>query len=99
MAKQLGFLPGVFNLFAALTDAFGLRDYCCFIGTHKIVSISSGIAESELESTINGYFTLKAGSDALSSIDNIHGANDGIVKFMEQLAITEVYRQPGELLR
>jgi hypothetical protein len=41
-----------------------------------------------LESTINGYFTL----------DNIHGANDSIVKFMEQLAITKVYHQPGELL-
>jgi len=41
-----------------------------------------------LESTINGYFAL----------DNIHGANDRIVKFMEQLALPEVYRQPGELL-
>ena len=66
----------------------GIIGYGCFIGTHKIASISLGIAESELESTINGYFTL----------DNIHGANDGIVKFMEQLAITKVYHHLGEPL-
>ena len=36
----------------------GIIGYGCFIGTHKIASISSGIAEFELESTINGYFTL-----------------------------------------
>jgi TnpA family transposase len=66
----------------------GITGYGCFIGTHKIASISSGISESELESTVNGYFTL----------DNIHGANDRIVQFMDQLALPEVYRQPGDLL-
>lgn len=66
----------------------GIIGYGCFIGTHKIASISSGIAESELESTINGHFAL----------DNIHGANDSIVKFMEQLALPEVYRHLGEPL-
>jgi TnpA family transposase len=66
----------------------GIVGYGCFIGTHKIANISSGIAESELESTINGYFAL----------DNVHGANDRVVKFMEQLALPEVYRQQGELL-
>jgi len=66
----------------------GIIGYGCFIGTHKIANISSGIAESELESTINGYFAL----------DNIHGANDRVVKSMEQLALPELYRQQGELL-
>ena len=61
----------------------GIIGYGCFIGTHKIASISSGIAESELESTVNGYFTL----------DNIHGGNDRVVQFMDQLALPEVYRQ------
>jgi TnpA family transposase len=66
----------------------GITGYGCFIGTQKIASISSGIAESELESTVNGYFTL----------DNIHGANDRIVQFMDHLALPEIYRQPGEPL-
>ena len=29
---------GKIPMFAALTDAFGLRNYRCFIGTHKIAS-------------------------------------------------------------
>ena len=66
----------------------GITGYGCFIGTRKIASISSGITESELESAINGYFML----------DNIHGANDRIIRFMDGLALTEVYRQPGEPL-
>ena len=41
-----------------------------------------------MESTINGYFTL----------DNVHGANDRIIEFMDQLSLPQVYRQPGEPL-
>jgi hypothetical protein len=66
----------------------GITGYGCFIGTQKIASISAGITESELESTINGYFTL----------DNIHGANDRVVQFMDQLALPQVYRQSDGLL-
>jgi hypothetical protein len=66
----------------------GITGYGCFIGTQKMASISAGIAESELESTINGYFTL----------DNVHGANDRILEFMDQLSLPRVYRQPGEPL-
>lgn len=66
----------------------GITGYGCFIGTRKMASISSGIAESELESTVNGYFTL----------DNVHGANDRIIEFMDQLSLPQVYRQPGEPL-
>jgi Tn3 transposase DDE domain len=60
----------------------GITGYGCFIGTQKIASISSGIAASELESTVNGYFTL----------DNIHSANDRIIQFMDHLALPEIYR-------
>ena len=66
----------------------GITGYGCFIGTQKIASISAGMTESELESTINGYCTL----------DNIHGANDRVVQFMEQLALPQVYRQSDDLL-
>ena len=66
----------------------GITGYGCFIGLHKIATISSGIAEAELERTINGYFTL----------DSIYSANDTIVQFMDGLALPKVYRQPGEPL-
>ena len=62
--------------------------YGCFIGTHKTASISSGVAESELETTVNSYFTL----------DNLHSANDRILQFMDQLALPALYRQPNGLL-
>jgi Tn3 transposase DDE domain len=66
----------------------GITGYGCFIGTRKIASISSGISESELESTVNSYFTL----------DNIHGANDRLVQFMDGLALPQVYRHADGLL-
>lgn len=66
----------------------GITSYGCFIGARKMASISSGIAESELESTINGYFT----------VNNVHGANDRILEFMDQLSLPQVYRQPDEPL-
>ena len=61
----------------------GIVGYGCLIGTQKMATISLGITESELESTVNGYFTL----------DNIHAANDCIVQFMDSLALPEVYRR------
>jgi len=66
----------------------GITGYGCFIGTHKIASISLGIAESELERTINEYFTL----------ETISGANDRILQFVNRLALPEVYRQADGLL-
>ena len=66
----------------------GIIGYGCFIGTQKMASISKGIAESELERTVNGYFTL----------DNIHGANDRIIQFMDGLVLPEVYRQQDGLM-
>jgi len=66
----------------------GITGYGCFIGTRKIASISSGLSEAELESTINGDFTL----------DNLHGANDRIVPCMEHWALPHVYRHADGLV-
>jgi TnpA family transposase len=66
----------------------GIVGYGCFIGIGKIARISKWISETELETTVNGYFTL----------DNLHAANDLILKFMDQLELPEIYRrQAGKL--
>jgi len=66
----------------------GIVGYGCFIGIGKIARISKWINATELETTVNGYFTL----------DNLHGANDLILKFMDQLELPEIYRrQAGRL--
>jgi TnpA family transposase len=66
----------------------GIVGYGCFIGIGKIARISKWINETELETTVNGYFTL----------DNLHAANDLLLKFMDQLELPEVYRrQAGKL--
>src|SRR5262245_957910 len=66
----------------------GIVGYGCFIGIGKIARISKWINETELETTVNGYFTL----------DNLYAANDLLLKFMNQLELPEVYRrQAGKL--
>jgi TnpA family transposase len=66
----------------------GIVGYGCFIGIGKIARISKWINESELESTINGYFTL----------DNLHAANDRVLTVMDQLELPEVYRRQAGML-
>jgi len=70
------------------TFVAGITGYGCFIGTRKIASITSGLSEAALESTVNGYFTL----------DNIHGANDRIVPCMDHLTLPHVYRHADGLV-
>ena len=66
----------------------GIIGYGCFIGTRKIAHISNPINESELENAIRWYF----------SLDNIHAANDGILKFLDDLDLPELFRnEPGVL--
>lgn len=66
----------------------GIIGYGCFIGTRKIAHISNPINESELENAIRWYF----------SLDNIHAANDGILKFLDDLDLPEIFRnEPGVL--
>jgi hypothetical protein len=61
----------------------GIVGYGCFIGIGKIAGISKWINESELETTINGYFTL----------DTLHAANDRVLQFMDRLELPEIYRR------
>ena len=66
----------------------GILGYGCFSGIGKIARISKWINETELETTVNGYFTL----------DNLHAANDLILKFMDRLELPEIYRrQAGKM--
>jgi TnpA family transposase len=66
----------------------GIVGYGCFIGIGKIARISKWINETELETTVNGYFTL----------DNLHAANDLVLTFMDRLALPEVYRRQAGML-
>jgi len=66
----------------------GVIGYGCFIGTRKIARISKLINESELENTVNWYF----------SRDSIDAANDCILKLMSQLDLPELYRNKAGLL-
>ena len=61
----------------------GIVGYGCFIGIGKIARISKWINTTELETTVNGYFTL----------ENLHAANDLLLTFMDQLELPEVYRR------
>jgi hypothetical protein len=61
----------------------GVVGYGCFIGIGKIARISKWINATELETTVNGYFTL----------ENLHAANDLLLTFMDQLELPEVYRR------
>ena len=66
----------------------GIVGYGCFIGTRKIANISHQINESELENTVNWYF----------SKENIDVANDRILQLMDQLELPEVYSNQSEVL-
>ena len=66
----------------------GIIGYGCFIGTRKIAHISNPINESELENAIRWYF----------SLDNIHAANDGILKFLDDLDLPELFRNEQGVL-
>jgi hypothetical protein len=61
----------------------GIIGYGCQIGTGKVARISSQISGSELERTINWYF----------SRDNVAEANDKILALMDQLPLPQLYRR------
>ena len=67
----------------------GIVGYGCNIGTNRIAKISRQISESELENTINWYF----------SVENVNDANDRIIKIMDQLELPNVYRKDRNILR
>ncbi len=66
----------------------GIIGYGCNIGIKKIAKISKQINESELENTINWYF----------SVDNVTDANDKILGFMDQLYLPNIYRKKMDSL-
>lgn len=61
----------------------GVVGYGCFIGIGKMARIAKWINATELETTVNGYFTL----------ENVHAANDLLLTFMDQMELPEVYRR------
>ncbi len=66
----------------------GVMGLGCFIGTRKMEKISTSIDGCELETTVNSYF----------SRDNIQAANDRVLKVLDSLPLTEIYRkEPGVL--
>jgi TnpA family transposase len=66
----------------------GIMGYGCNIGPSKIAQISTHITQSELDNTINWYF----------SIDNIQNANDKILAFLDRLELPNLYRNHPEML-
>jgi hypothetical protein len=66
----------------------GRVGYGCFIGIGKIARISKWIDETELETTVNGYFTL----------ENLQAANDLVLTCMDRLELPEVYRRQAGML-
>ena len=61
----------------------GIIGYGCQVGTGKVAKISSQISASELERTINWYF----------SPDNVAEANDKILVLMDRLRLPQLYRR------
>lgn len=66
----------------------GIIGYGCDIGQKKIAQISKQINESELESTINWYF----------SLPNIQAANARILSVLDRLDLPNLYRRQEESL-
>jgi TnpA family transposase len=66
----------------------GIIGLGCEIGTPKMARISQAINESELEHTVNWYF----------SLEGTRAANDRVSALMDQLELPETYRRiPGQL--
>jgi len=63
--------------------------YGCNIGTNRIAKISRQINESELENTVNWYF----------SAENVEDANDKVIRITDQLELPNVYRKDKHILR
>ena len=58
------------------------------IGTRKMGRLSSQITESDLEYAVNWYL----------SLENIHAANDRIVKTMDKMELPNIYHRSQDKL-
>jgi hypothetical protein len=59
------------------------------IGIRKMARISNQINESELEHTVNWYF----------SVENTHAANDQVLRLIDRLELPNLYRRSPDRLR
>lgn len=66
----------------------GIMGYGCDIGHHKLAQISKQINESDLDNTVNWYFSLQ----------NVQGANDRILRFVDQMGLPNIYRRKPDVL-
>jgi Tn3 transposase DDE domain/Domain of unknown function (DUF4158) len=66
----------------------GIIGYGCDIGHRKLAQISKQIDENELENVVNWYF----------SLENVQGANDRIVPFLDRMDLPNRYRREEEVL-
>jgi len=60
----------------------GIIGYGCNLGHNKLAQISKNLKKSELENTVNWYF----------SRDNIIQANDKIIAFIDKIDLSGIYR-------
>jgi len=66
----------------------GIIGYGCDIGHRKLAQISKQIDEGELDNAVNWYFSLQ----------NVQGANDRILRFVDQLSLPNIYRRNADVL-
>lgn len=66
----------------------GIMAYGCDIGHRKFAQISKQINETELDNTINWYF----------SLDNVRATNDCVLQYMDRMEAPNIYRDQTDLL-
>ena len=66
----------------------GIMAYGCDIGHRKFAQISKHINESELDNTLNWYF----------SLSNIQNANDKVLQFMDNMELPNIYLNEDNML-
>lgn len=66
----------------------GIIGYGCDIGHRKLAQISKQIDDSELDNAVNWYFSLQ----------NVQGANDRILRFIDRMSLPNIYRNQSDLL-
>jgi TnpA family transposase len=66
----------------------GIIGYGCDIGHRKLAQISKQIDDGELDNAVNWYFSLQ----------NVQGANDRILRFIDRMSLPNIYRNQSDLL-
>ena len=66
----------------------GIIGYGCDIGHRKLAQISKQIDDGKLDNAVNWYFSLQ----------NVQGANDRILRFIDRMSLPNIYRNQSDLL-